>query len=323
MREKLIVLLAFIAISTHSHAQLLWDFRGGVSYQGLKSDYEDSEKGFNYFGELGIDIPIARKFAIETGIHYKNIKFMDDYYNMSDDDDYYDASRANILEIPVKFGYKLPIWENTKVRFSGGPYVAMGCENFGKVYQAGLALSATYEYKYFNFGINYNLPCYKGFKNAYPNGVYATVGIKFKSKAWKYIGATLATICTVGAAAASAFGNIDDGDYSSSTSGYSSYSGSSSDSKSSSNSTVGTDKCKYCGGSGTCRPSTYTSRKKACNGSGLCGYCDGTGWIGSGHAGCTQCNGTQNHREYGRIGDGKCGTCHGTGKCPHCNGTGK
>lgn len=318
-----------MTLSTVARAQLLWDFRGGVSYQGLKSDYEDSEKGFNYFGELGLDIPIGERYAIETGIRYKNIKFVDDICNLSEEDafytDYYNNRiiRANILEIPVKFGYKLPIWENTKVRFSGGPYVSMGIENFGKVYQAGLALSATYEYKYFNFGLNYNLPCYKGFKNAYPNGLYATVGIKFKSKAWKYIGATLAAICTVGAAAASAFANIDDGDYSSNSSGYSSYSSSSSSGSSSGGSTVGTGKCKYCGGSGTCRPSA-TNKKKGCSGSGLCGYCHGTGWLDMANKSrCMSCNGTKIDRETGKtIGDGKCGTCHGTGKCPHCNGTG-
>ena len=73
------------------------------------------------------------------------------------------------------------------------------------------------------------------------------------------------------------------------------------------------NKCRRCGGTGNCEPTSGGSRKNDCHGSGLCGYCQGTGWIkaGSSEANCTACNGK-----------GKCKTCKGTGKCPECHGKG-
>lgn len=75
-----------------------------------------------------------------------------------------------------------------------------------------------------------------------------------------------------------------------------------------------TGKCKYCGGTGTCSPTSSAGRKNACHGSGLCGYCSGTGWIkaGASESRCMACNGNK-----------KCKSCKGSGKCKHCNGTGK
>ena len=72
-------------------------------------------------------------------------------------------------------------------------------------------------------------------------------------------------------------------------------------------------KCRRCGGSGKCSPTSGGGRKNACHGSGLCGYCNGTGWIkaGASETKCNACNGK-----------GKCKTCNGTGKCPVCHGTG-
>lgn len=82
----------------------------------------------------------------------------------------------------------------------------------------------------------------------------------------------------------------------------------------SSGSTITKGKCKRCGGTGNCSPTSYGNRKAACHGSKLCGYCNGTGWIaaGSDKAICKACNGKA-----------VCKTCKGTGKCQQCNGSGK
>lgn len=51
-------------------------------------------------------------------------------------------------------------------------------------------------------GATYNAPCfYQGFKDENGHAVLLTLGIRFKSKAWKYIGAGVLAVATVGAAA--------------------------------------------------------------------------------------------------------------------------
>lgn len=203
MKKTLFVLLLIIAaLQAYSQEKLLWDFRLGIGKEFYKAPEDDHNK-FNvniYSAELGLDIPIGNKFAIQPSFMYKlmhdkntEFNFYDNYYEK---DDYYndwdeEKSFYHFLEIPVLFSYKLPISKNQKIRFSAGPYV---CTNVDfKDYEVGTNLRITYEYKKFNVGISSELPI---FNNPFPRGDFGkkqpgiclNIGIKFHSKAWKSIG---------------------------------------------------------------------------------------------------------------------------------------
>lgn len=190
-------------------AQVLWDFRGGVSYNTLGGYTETTKDAFSYMGELGIDIPIKDKFGIEVALRYKNIFHSDsfkselDYDNLQDYDKYYWLNkencegRASILELPLRMGYKIPIFSNTLLRVGVGPYVSAGLNDKFRLYQAGISTALTYEYKKINIGVNYNLALHDSFEREGHNGVFLTFGVKFKSSAWKSIGAAAAAVGSV------------------------------------------------------------------------------------------------------------------------------
>ena len=126
MKKTLFVLLLIIAaLQAYSQEKLLWDFRLGIGKEFYKAPEDDHNK-FNvniYSAELGLDIPIGNKFAIQPSFMYKlmhdkntEFNFYDNYYEK---DDYYndwdeEKSFYHFLEIPVLFSYKLPISKNQK-----------------------------------------------------------------------------------------------------------------------------------------------------------------------------------------------------------------
>lgn len=200
MRIKLIILVLLGIMATTTHAQVLWDFRAIGSYQ--KSDNTDKKNIFNWGAELGIDIPVKEKFGIEVALRYKNWLHSDSYEHTTDLDPYNKVywetdkweGQANLLELPIRFSYKLPVSSNSLVRIGVGPYVSVGMDHSFSVYQAGVTTAVTYEYRKINVGLNYDFAVHKGFDNELSNELYLTVGVKFKSSAWKKIGTAAAVI---------------------------------------------------------------------------------------------------------------------------------
>lgn len=199
-----VFLLLMLSWQVHSQEKLLWDFRLGIGKEFYDlTDGEELIEKFStpvYSAELGLDIPIRQRFAIQPSVIYKFMHDKDAEFHFSDtfnelqDFEYKDKYSSHFIEIPILFGYKLPLSENQKIRFSAGPYINTKVDF--KKYEVGMNLRVAYEYKKFNVGISTELPC---FNNPFPRyfgskkpGICMNIGIKFQSKAWKSIGSVVA-----------------------------------------------------------------------------------------------------------------------------------
>ena len=314
-----LVVLFLVALFASAKSQVMWNLKGGLMQ---RSYYDNSlywgnvifhgddelEKRIDWMAGLEMEIPLSNMLNLETGLRYRN------HYSLvyPDEEDHGDYRVAkDHLELPLRLTYKQPLGEHFSLHVGVGPYAsyALGDDFGGKRnnnLQVGLEPSVAINWACLSLGATYNIPCfYKGYKDENKPVVMATLGIRFKSHVWKYVGATLLAIASVGTAAAAVWPSND---------GYSSYSSGSyspsysSSSYNSSSSSVGKN-CKFCAGSGECRGDKYH-----CRGTGECKKCYGKGYDTiNGHPyECGFCHGSK-----------KCHYCNGTGKCKHCGGTGK
>lgn len=308
-------------------AQVMWNLKGGLMQKSsyyepyYLSSYglyiiEEAGNHIDWTAGLEMEIPLSKRFNLETGLCYKNHCSLNKY----EDIDFTENTTfeklefsKNHIELPLRFTYKQPLGKYFSLHAGIGPYASYtffddSSNSFSHNLQIGLEPSVAINWACLSLGATYNVPCfYKGFKDENKPIVMATLGIRFKSHVWKYVGATLLAIASVGTAAAAVWPSNDS--YSSYSSG--SYSPSySSSSSSSSSSSVGKS-CKFCAGSGECRSLTD---KYHCRGTGECKKCYGKGYDTlNGHPyKCGYCNGS-----------GKCKFCGGSGKCKHCGGTGR
>ena len=323
-RISIFVLLLAITYAFPVNAQVMWNLKGGImqrsvyhfpdySYYTFSHDDADLKKRIDWMAGLELEIPLSSKLNLETGVRYKN------HYSLVNLDDEYEnnwhnahwAEATTHFELPLRLTYKQPLGEHFSLHVGVGPYASYAVgDDFGEKWdnnlQVGLEPSIAINWACLSLGATYNIPCfYKGYKDENDPVVMATLGIRFKSHVWKYVGATLLAIASVGTAAAAVWPSND---------GYSSYSSGSyspsysSSSYNSSSSSVGKN-CKFCAGSGECRGDKYH-----CRGTGECKKCYGKGYDTiNGHPyECGFCHGSK-----------KCHYCNGTGKCKHCGGTGK
>lgn len=316
-----LVVIVLMALFATAKSQVMWNLKGGIMQ---RSYYDDSsywgnvifhgddelEKRIDWMAGLEMEIPLSNILNLETGLRYRN------HYSLAypDEENHGDYRVAkHHLELPLRLTYKQPLGEHFSLHVGVGPYAsyALG-DDLGKKWnnnlQVGLEPSVAINWACLSLGATYNIPCfYKGYKDENKPAVMLTLGIRFKSHVWKYVGATLLAIASVGTAAAAIWPS--NGGYSSYSSGsYSpSYNSSSSSYSGSSSSSVGKS-CKFCAGSGRC------SGTNRCRGDGQCKYCYGQGYKSTnGHYHeCGVCKGTK-----------KCTFCGGSGKCKHCGGTGK
>jgi len=202
-------LFFLFSCSLKVNSQLLWNFKiGGMpvsSYadMDLAQGFSEKETTLNWFVELGIEKAInvsENSFIFETGLRYlnKSVYAVEPVFT-----EVLYSQRGNILELPIKIGYEKALSEKFSVRASVGPYFSylLGSPidyDKNNNLHVGIEPSVALYYKNFNIGLQYNLPIYKGYKNENPNTIMLTLGIRFKGKDWKYVGAGLAT---VGAAA--------------------------------------------------------------------------------------------------------------------------
>lgn len=234
------------------NAQVMWNLKGGISqrkhyYVGgtgnMIKRYEDEHHRLEWMAGLEMEIPLSNRLNIETGLRYRNYESLvipEDTYG-------YDIRETTThFELPLRLAYKQPLGRHFSLHAGIGPYAsyAMG-DDFGERWdnnlQVGLEPSVAINWACLSLGATYNIPCfYKGYKDENKPVVMATLGIRFKSSAWKYVGATLLTIATVGGAAASAWSNAVEANrsYSSGDYGSSSYSGGSSSRSSASSKNV-------------------------------------------------------------------------------------
>lgn len=294
----------------------MWNLKGGImqchyyeNESAFQSDY--SGKRIDWMAGLEMEIPLGRWLNIETGARYKK------HYAVNEE--YDDFNCRQQLEVPLRLAYKQPLGRFFSLHAGVGPYGSWAIGNkcgwdFKDNVVAGLEPSIAINWKCLSLGATYNIPCfYEGYKDINKPVVMATLGIRFESKVWKYVGIGLLAVATVGTAVGAVLPAFSNNNYSSRSSSYNSYGSSESYSGASSSSYSGSSsRCKFCGGSGKC--SNSLSGKNRCRGTGKCNFCNGQKYqYTNGHPHeCGACHGS-----------GKCSFCGGTGICKHCNGTGK
>ena len=227
-----------------SQGQVMWNLKIGAMPKSVyTSTYlmEEGEKdsSWDYMGGLEVEIPLNEKFNIDFGARYKYHRtFVLDENNSHD---YYTADTH--LEFPLRLTYKQPLGEHFTFHAGLGPYFSYAFpdgDDLGedsKNFQIGLEPSVVVNWKCLSLGMTYNLPCfYKGYKDENNPGFMITLGVRFPSHVWKYVGAVALGVVTAGAALAAAWpsGDNDYSGYGSSTYSSSSASGSHSSSSSSS-----------------------------------------------------------------------------------------
>lgn len=217
----ILLLVACLSIK----AQVMWNLKGGIMQRSyIESNsfmFDDCErdKRLDWMAGLELEIPLNEKLNLETGLRYKN-----HYSFVYSDQDFYEWNDASShLELPLRLTYKQPLGEHFSLHAGIGPYASYtlgtnmgGYENdkWSNNLQVGLEPSVAINWACLSLGVSYNLPCfYKGFKDENKPAVMATLGIRFKSKTWKYIGAGLMAVATLGTAVATVWPT--DGDYSS------------------------------------------------------------------------------------------------------------
>lgn len=245
-----LVVIVLMALFATAKSQVMWNLKGGIMQ---RSYYDDSsywgnvifhgddelEKRIDWMAGLEMEIPLSNILNLETGLRYRN------HYSLAypDEENHGDYRVAkNHLELPLRLTYKQPLGEHFSLHVGVGPYAsyALG-DDLGKKWnnnlQVGLEPSVAINWACLSLGATYNIPCfYKGYKDENKPAVMLTLGIRFKSHVWKYVGATLLSIASVGAAASYAWNAANSSSYSSSSysSGGSSYSRNSSSSSNSS-----------------------------------------------------------------------------------------
>lgn len=177
-------------------AQVMWNLKGGVLSRKVKDwDYFDEygtgekTKHIEWQAGLELEIPLSRRLNIETGLRYANrfVAYLDD------DSPYGDlrAENKHHIELPVRLAYKHDFGHNLSLHAGVGPYASYMIEAVGadNSFQVGLEPAVTLYWHNLNLGVSYNVPCfYKGYTNENRNAVMVTLGIRFKSKVWSYIG---------------------------------------------------------------------------------------------------------------------------------------
>ena len=196
---------------------------------------------------MELEIPLSERLNLETGLRYRDHKVyvVKEYdYNIGGEKFTRDFDANVNFEIPLRLAYKQQLGKHFSLHAGVGPYISTcygaGWDQFNAEYHGsnwsniewsdakfkdmtnvGIETSMAINWKCLSLGATYNTPClYKGYKDENKPVVMATLGIRFKSSAWRYVGATLLTIVTVGGAAANAWSSAVEANRSYSSSSY-------------------------------------------------------------------------------------------------------
>lgn len=247
--KKNLAIVGFLLLTSVANAQVMWNLKGGIARRtdsyvggvGRKLEVYKGDKTIDWMADLEAEIPLNSMLNIETGLRYRNYNTMVIKENNGYDEPIYATTH---FELPLRLTYKQQMGKYFSLHAGIGPYASYAIgddlgEKWNNNLQVGLEPSVAINWACLSLGATYNIPCfYKGYKDENKPAVMLTLGIRFKSHVWKYVGATLLSIVTVGAAASSAWSAANSSSYNSSS--YSpSYSSSSYGSSSSSSSSGG------------------------------------------------------------------------------------
>jgi hypothetical protein len=264
--KKSLAIAGFLLLSSVVDAQVMWNLKGG--WMGRKAIVQESEveekNRPDWMAGLELEIPLSDKLNLETGLRYRDHKIwvVKEYdYDIGGEKFTRNFDANANFEIPLRLAYKQQLGKHFSLHAGVGPYISTcygaGWDRFNAEYHGsnwsdiewsdakfkdmtnvGLESSIAINWACLSLGATYNTPCfYKGYKDENKPIIMATLGIRFKSSAWRYVGATLLTIATVGGAAASAWSSAVEANQNYSSSSYGSYGSSSS--RNSSSSTTG------------------------------------------------------------------------------------
>lgn len=209
---KALFVNTFFFFSIALNAQVMWNLKGGFMPVNVQHFDDDSEQRVNWMAGLEIEIPTSKKFNIETGLRYKNEMLCFDY-----SDEYHMDHTKNHLEVPIRLAYKCKLRDNLAIRAGIGPYLGVGLEGDGIDPKIGIEPSVALDWKCLSLGLTYNHPFYLGERAKYKanSGLMLTLGIRFGSNKWKYVGAGLVAASVVASTVyAATQGNNSDSNYS-------------------------------------------------------------------------------------------------------------
>ena len=247
--KKLVFSLFFLALlsAISVKGQVMWNLKGGIMPRSFYDHHtfgkvdDERENRIDWMAGLELEIPLNIKLNLETGLRYRNhysVVFPNDEHNYD-----WRGTRTH-LELPLRLTYKQPLGEHFMLHAGIGPYASYAVgEDLGDKWnnnlQVGLEPSIAINWKCLSLGASFNVPCfYKGYKDENKPVIMATLGIRFKSHVWKYVGATLLAIASVGASAAAVWPTNDGNSSYGYSSGADSYSSSSSINSGNSSSSV-------------------------------------------------------------------------------------
>ena len=292
--------------------EVLWNLKGGFMQKSYNKDANTKKNGTDWMAGIEVEVPLSDKLNIETGLRYKEAyRIYEEDWGNGYAKNYEHGKTIRMLEIPLRLTYKYALNSNLMLHIGAGPYVSNDLFSNATDTQVGIEPSAVLYWKNLNLGLHYDFPFYKSTNGsqkarcATNNVAMLTLGIRFKSKVWRYVGTGLLVAGTVAATYAAAThtpaedsGGVDEVE---------------GNIGGNSNKQAG-NVCDRCNGTGKCTSKSVTSDKYWCHGKKTCQYCKGEGVLSQ--AGnsfiCNSCNGT-----------GKCRFCNGSGLCSKCKGSGK
>lgn len=196
-----VVLVEMLLTVLPLEAQVNWQFQLGGMFmkqygggEGLNYTNGVVEKNNNLEGKaaLLLQIPMSHRLPVflETGLAFRTkiAISQEEGYKFDPKNFYYgdngrvDCYRADGLEIPVKFGWKLRLNENNAFDFGAGPYVAAYFDKgLGDPVSVGVNLSAAFRHRCMSFGVEWQNPLFlDGLRDYNKNSFAVTVGINFK-----------------------------------------------------------------------------------------------------------------------------------------------
>lgn len=166
-----------------------FDENEGVYWDEVQSPGDvPTSSSYGLWAGMDIQFTLGTKFFIETGLNFRDIPYMDlekktgTYYD-GESYRYYevaDHGRRDILSIPVRVGYKLPLNEQNQFEFSMGPYVGA---DFDNDYYIGLSPMVTFKHRAVSFSLHWENPVFMNTSdNHFKNQFAVTVGINFNGR---------------------------------------------------------------------------------------------------------------------------------------------
>ncbi|MDR0940552.1 MAG: PorT family protein [Mediterranea sp.] len=144
--KRFLILIALVAASAASYAQLSWNAKIGMNLSSFTGDVEQTNPKFGFHFGVGMEYQFTQLFSLQPSLMYttKGVKAENADARVS----------LKYLELPVMAAFRLPVAENRNIVLKAGPYLAYALS--GKlildVYD-GINLSAN-AFKHYNFEAN-------------------------------------------------------------------------------------------------------------------------------------------------------------------------